>query len=219
MTKGTSALPSVSVVKAREVAPETFIPYVRHVDETTIALDSRALMVMIAIEGVSFETADPLDLNGLHRDLNTLYRNLADERLALWTHIVRHRDNDYPDGAFANPFSAELNAKYRARMVDEDLFRNDLYLTLLWYPSRDPAERIANLLSRLRKARRTGIELDEDALKHLRDKVVDVTAGLKRFRAANPVAVRARRPPVLRTQRGPAPDHRRPARARAADRR
>ncbi|OYX68594.1 MAG: transporter [Rhizobiales bacterium 24-66-13] len=174
-------MPSVSVVKAREVAPETFIPYVRHVDETMITLDSRALMVMIAVEGVSFETADPLDLNGLHRDLNTLYRNLADERLALWTHIVRHRDNDYPDGAFANPFSAELNAKYRARMVGENLFRNDLYLTLLWYPSRDPAERIANLLSRLRKARRAGIELDEDALKQLRDKVVDVTAGLKRF--------------------------------------
>ena len=138
-------------------------------------------MVMIALEGVSFETADTLDLNGLHRDLNTLYRNIADERLALWAHIIRRRDNDYPDGEFANPFSAALNAKYRKRMVGEDLFRNDLYLTLLWYPSRDPAEKIANLLSRLRTARRTGVELDEDALKHLRDKAVDVTAGLNRF--------------------------------------
>ncbi|MBP1884759.1 VirB4 family type IV secretion/conjugal transfer ATPase [Sinorhizobium mexicanum] len=174
-------MPSIATLKARELGPETFIPYVRHVDHSTIALDSRALMVMIALEGVSFETADALDLNALHRDLDTLYRNIADERLALWTHLVRRRDNAYPEGDFATPFSAALNEKYRARMVEEDLFRNDLYLTLLWSPARDPADQAAKLLSRLRRARRTGVELDEEALKQLRDKVIDVTAGLKRF--------------------------------------
>ncbi|MFW8646028.1 hypothetical protein ACOJBO_42995 [Rhizobium beringeri] len=142
---------------------------------------SRALMMMLALDGISFETADVLDLNSLHRDLNTLYRNIADERLALWTHVIRRRDNDYPDGEFANRFSQGLNARYRDRMIAEDLFRNDLYLSLVWHPGRDPAEKAANLLSRLRKARRTGVEVDEDALKHLQDKVSDVTAGLKRF--------------------------------------
>lgn len=129
--KGTSDLPSLTTLRSRELGPETFIPYVRHVDESTIALDSRALMVMIALEGVSFETADILDLNALHRDLNTLYRNIADERLALWTHLIRRRDNSYPEGTFATPFSAALNDKYRERMVGEDLFRNDLYLSIL----------------------------------------------------------------------------------------
>ena len=174
-------MPSLATLRSRELGPETFIPYIRHVDETTVALDSRALITMIALDGVSFETADVLDLNALHRSLNTLYRNIADERLALWTHVVRRRDNAYPEGQFANRFSDGLNAKYRERMVHEDLFRNDLYVTLVWHPSRDPAEKAANLLSRLRKARRSGIELDETALKHLRDKVADVTAGLKRF--------------------------------------
>jgi len=175
-------LADVALVKARELEPETFIPYVRHLDDTVIALDSRALMVMIALDGVSFETADVFDLNGLCRDLNTLYRNIADERMALWSHIIRRRDNEYPEGTFLNPFSAELNAKYRTRMVNEDLFRNDLYLTLVWFPGRDPAERVAALLARLRAARRKRTEVDEDALKQLRDKVVDVIAGLKRFR-------------------------------------
>ncbi|MBB4252672.1 type IV secretion/conjugal transfer VirB4 family ATPase [Rhizobium sp. BK008] len=174
-------MPSTATLRSRELGPETFIPYVRHVDETTIALESRALMVMVALEGISFETADVLDLNSLHRDLNTLYRNIADDHLALWTHVIRRRDNAYPDGAFANPFSQGLNARYRDRMIEEDLFRNDLYLSLVWHPGRDPAEKAAHLLSRLRKARRDRVELDEDALKHLRDKVSDVTAGLKRF--------------------------------------
>lgn len=171
----------MSRLKFRELGPETFIPYVRYVDETAIALDSRALMVMIALEGVSFETADAIDLSSLQRDLNTLYRNVADERLAIWTHILRRRDNTYPDGEFVNPFSAMVNGKYRQRMVGEDLFRNDLYLTLLWHPGRDPAEQLANLLTRLRKARRTAAEINEDSLKHLHEKVTDVTAGLQRF--------------------------------------
>ncbi len=174
-------MPNVSRLKSRELEPETFIPYVRHVDEAVIALDSRALLAMIAVEGVSFETIDAIDLNSLQGDLNTLYRNIADERLAIWTHLIRRRDNTYPDGGFTNPFSAALNDKYRERMVREDLFRNDLYLSLLWHPGRDPAERLANLLPRLRKAQRATVELDEGSLKHLRDKVTDVTAGLRRF--------------------------------------
>jgi len=174
-------LPSTATVRSRELEPETFIPYVRHIDERVIALDSRALMVVIALEGVSFETADTLDLNALHRDLNTLYRNIADERLALWTHVVRRRDNEYPDGEFANAFSRTLNDKYRNRMIGEDLFRNDLYLSLVWHPGKDAAERVAAFLSRLRKARRRRVELDVDALKRLDDTIVDVTAGLKRF--------------------------------------
>ncbi|MEF0941615.1 VirB4 family type IV secretion/conjugal transfer ATPase [Rhizobium sp. BR 362] len=171
----------MSRLKFRELEPETFIPYVRYLDGTAIALDSRALMVMIALEGVSFETADTIDLNSLQRDLNTLYRNIADERLAIWTHILRRRDNTYPDGEFVNTFSATVNGKYRQRMVGEDLFRNDLYLTLIWHPGRDPAEQLVNLLTRLRKARRMASELDGDSLKHLHEKVTDVTAGLQRF--------------------------------------
>ncbi|MBA8840611.1 VirB4 family type IV secretion system protein [Ochrobactrum sp. RH2CCR150] len=176
-------MPSPATLRSRELGPEIFIPYVRHVDDTTIALDSRALMSVLVLEGVSFETADVLDLNGLHRSLNTLYRNIADERLALWTHVIRRRDNDYPEGHFANPFSDSLNTRYREQMVREDLFRNDLYLTLVSYPNRGPVEKAASVLSRLRKAKRSGVEMDEEALKHLQDKVVDVTAGLKRFGA------------------------------------
>lgn len=174
-------MPRNATLRSRELGPETFIPYVRHIDETTIAFGTRALMVMIVLEGVSFETADVVDLNSLYRNLNTLYRNIADERLALWTHVIRRRDNGYPEGQFANPFSDALNSRYRARMIDEDLFRNDLYLSLVWHPARDPAERAVNLLSRLRRARKSDVELDETALKHLRSKLSDITAGLKRF--------------------------------------
>lgn len=179
--KGTLALANNAVIRKRELEPETFIPYTRHVNEWVIALDSRCLMTMIALGGVSFETADTLDLNALHRDLNTLYRNIADERLALWTHVIRRRENEYPEGAFRNNFSRELNERYRARMVGLDLFRNDLYLSLVWSPARDAGARVGAFLSRLRSVRRAKQELDHDALKYLSDATVEISAGLKRF--------------------------------------
>ncbi|MCZ7866014.1 VirB4 family type IV secretion system protein [Agrobacterium sp. ST15.13.013] len=174
-------MPDIAKLRSRELMPEAFIPYVRHVDETTIALESRTLMVMVALAGVSFETADLLDLNALHRDLNTLYRNIADERLAIWTHLIRRRDSDYPGGTFATPFAASLNEKYRERMAGEHLFRNDLYLTALWSPARDPADKAGKLLSHLRRSKRLDMELDGEALKQLKDKVANIVSGLRRF--------------------------------------
>ncbi|WP_192799285.1 VirB4 family type IV secretion/conjugal transfer ATPase [Brucella tritici] len=177
--KGISTLPDIMNLKVRELRPEIYIPYVRHVDETTIALNAGTLMVMIALEGVSFETADVLDLNGLHRDLNTLYRNIADERLALWTHVIRRRNDSYPDGEFSAAFSNALNEKYRLKMAGENLFCNDLYLTLLWSPARYGADKTTRFFSKLRRVQ--NVELDEEAFKDLQDKVIDVTAGLERF--------------------------------------
>ena len=57
-----------------------YIPYVRHVTPEIISLSTGALMTMIELEGVSFETADTRDLNTHHQEISTLLRNVADER-------------------------------------------------------------------------------------------------------------------------------------------
>ena len=171
----------ITKLKARELSADTYIPYVRHADTHTVALKSRSLMTMIALDGISFETADIRDINALHRDLNTLWRNIGDERLALWSHVIRRRSNDYPDGAFSNAFAAKLDAKYRARMTGEELFQNDLYLTLVWSPSLDVPDKLGTLVKRLRKVRRERIELDAESHKKLHDATQDTIAGLGRY--------------------------------------
>ncbi|MBA8862732.1 type IV secretion system protein VirB4 [Ochrobactrum anthropi] len=172
-----------SLVKKRETAPETYIPYVRHIDEKTIALSSCALLNIVAVEGISFETADTDELNAFHRQLNTLYRNIADERLSLWTHIIRRRETDYPEGDFQNDFCRQLDAKYRDKMVKQDLYRNDLYISLVWNPAQGAADKAAALVSRLKKSRRAETEVDTEALKKLNDATTDLVAGLARFGA------------------------------------
>lgn len=174
-------MPSAAQVRARELEPDLYIPYTRHVSESVLGLRTGALVQIIQLDGVSFETADLGDLNALHNGLNILWRNVADERLAVWTHLVRRRETLYPEGAFPSAFARQLDARYRARMVGTDLYRNDLYLALVWQPQRDVTAKASAFFSRLGKARRTGVEVDEDSLKRLGDVSRDVMAALDRY--------------------------------------
>jgi type IV secretion system protein VirB4 len=104
-------------VRKAEKRTDDYIPYIRHVDAETIVLDNRSVMSVLTLEGVAFETNDQDDLNSLHRALNTLYRNIGDERIALWTHVVRREEVGYPQGKFRSDFAATLDEKYRVRMT------------------------------------------------------------------------------------------------------
>lgn len=168
-------------LKKREQDPAVHIPYTRHVTPDIVALRSRALMTVIRIEGVSFETADNTDLNILHNQLNMLWRNIANEHVALWSHAVRSRERHYPEGNFTSNFARQMDDRYRKRMVETDLYRNDLYLSVIWHPGRGAEAKAKSLFSRLSRARKQGVELDEEAIKGLEDTTRDIMAGLSRY--------------------------------------
>jgi type IV secretion system protein VirB4 len=169
-------------IKAREVESGVYLPYLRHVTEHVVSLSTRVLIATIRLSGVSFETADAADLNDLHAKLNLTLRNIADERLALWTHIIRRRATDYPKGTFHSDFARELDEAYRARLVSDTLYGNELYLTLVWHPGRDAAERASLFFSRLGRAQPAGGEVDVLGLKKLEDVSRDLLAALDRYR-------------------------------------
>jgi type IV secretion system protein VirB4 len=96
--------------------------------------------------------------------LNGTWRNIADDRLALWTHIVRRPVDDYPEGQFRSDFAAELDEKYRARVTAKRMFVNEHYLTLIMRPAVGSADRTGLLLKRIAKARAADEEVDPDEL-------------------------------------------------------
>jgi type IV secretion system protein VirB4 len=161
----------LSGVATRENESALFIPYIRHVTPEVIALSTGALMTMVEIEGLSFETADTRDLNAHHSELNTLYRNIADERLALWSILLRRRTTDYPSGTFTSTFSRDLDAKYRARMIEEELFTNRLIVCVVHQPT-------GSAVGGLSKAKLAAAEIDADAIKRLTDATAILMAGL-----------------------------------------
>ena len=170
-----------SRVKAREVGAEIHLPYLRHVSPHVISLSTRALITTIRLAGVSFETADATDLNDLHNKLNLTLRNIADERLALWTHLIRRPTSEYPDAAFRSAFASALDRAYRARLLSNELYANELYLTLVWHPGRDATERASQFFSSLGRARRASGEVDGQGLKRLEDVSRDLMAALDRY--------------------------------------
>ncbi|MEP3329831.1 VirB4 family type IV secretion system protein [Sedimentitalea sp.] len=170
----------INRVIKRERTADDYLPFVRHADEYTIITTNRGAFQMIKVDGASFRTADIGDINALHDGLNHHIRNLADDNLMIYTHVIRSKDQDYPTGTFHSEFGDGLNAAYRHQLQGKRLFRNDIYVTLFLQPRGLSGSRFANGLKRAHKSQ---IEADQDMLEHLHDKAMQLTRNLSRYGA------------------------------------
>jgi len=130
-----------------------------------------------AVDGASFETADIRDLNDLHAKLNGAWRNLADDHLAVWHHLVRREHHGYPEGRSRSAFAADLDAHYRVRLGATRMFVNELYVHLVLHPGRDAADRIGAWLTKPRQV----VSDESDAVRRLEDAGRDVAQCLGRY--------------------------------------
>jgi len=171
---------------ARELSAAERIPYLAHVSPGVIRTAQGDYVLAFRLGGASFETCDDAQLNAWHERLNVLWRNVGSANVALWTHVVRRRDPgaSAPDGVPAAGstarFGAELEARYRRRLVGQTLMFNELYLAIVYRPTATLATGLtARVLFRTdRDAWR--IEL-ADALDHCDKLAATVTASLHRY--------------------------------------
>lgn len=173
------ALHARPAAAARETDPRGLLPYARQVTEQIVGLDTQALMISFQLEGASFETADIRDLNDWHAKLNGAWRNLADERLAVWHHLVRREHHGYPGGQFRSAFAGGLDERYCARLGGGRMFVNELYVTLVLHPGWDAAERAGAWLSRRGKTETT--DYNREAVKRLEEAGRDLVQYLARY--------------------------------------
>lgn len=161
-------------IAQREATPEKFLPYARHINEEMVALDSGDIMLTFELTGRAFETSDVRDLNDWHTKLNGLLRNLHDERLSVWTHLIRMRVDQYPGGAFQSGFAADLDRAYFGRINRERMFINRFFVSLVIRPSATGGDKIIQLFKRkVSKQAETGPLVDEALVELLDDKARD----------------------------------------------
>ncbi len=165
-------------VAQREATPEKFLPYARHVNAEMIALDSGDIMLTFELNGRAFETADVRDLNDWHTKLNGLLRNLHDERLSIWTHLIRIRVDQYPGGTFNSAFAADLDRFYFGRINRERMFINRFFVTLVIRPAATGGDKIIQLFKRkvtkgVAQGASKGLEIDDSLVELLDDKARD----------------------------------------------
>ena len=168
----------------RECAAATRIPYRAHVAPTVIRTEAGDYIQALRLGGASFECADDTQINGWHERLNSLWRNIASSKVALWTHVIRRRDYaPMPAGREAG-FVKTLSQQYRARLARETLMVNELYLAIVYRPVSGVVGGIANgLLAQTcsRFARREpGLEI-ADALEQCSKLAQTVQAALSAY--------------------------------------
>lgn len=169
--------PNTSVtlkIAQREATPEKFLPYARHINEEMVALDSGDIMLTFELTGRAFETSDVRDLNDWHTKLNGLLRNLHDERLSVWTHLIRMRVDQYPGGAFQSGFAADLDRAYFGRINRERMFINRFFVSLVIRPAATGSDKIIQIFKRkVSKQAEKGPLIDEALIELLDDKARD----------------------------------------------
>ena len=122
---------------SREREAETYMPYVGHVAPDVVLLDNGTLLAMIAVRGAEFETSDVAVINGQLAQRNAALMNVAKPGLMLASHLIRTMADGsaYPQAECDTEFGRQLDAAYKAKLLDNRLYRNDLYLSVMLRPS------------------------------------------------------------------------------------
>lgn len=150
----------------RTLAP--FVPMRSLVSRDTICTIDNAYMRTYRLAGVAFEAADVNRILRLKDQLNTLYRSIASDRVAIWCHTVRRKTTDSLTALYDNPFCQHLCDKYYAMFDGTDagdgngreqyqLMAVELYFTIVY---RRETTKTSRLLSKA--ARRSPAEAKAD---------------------------------------------------------
>jgi len=142
----------------RETSIGSRLPYAGHIDPSTIRTRDGMLIQTLHLKGFPFETQPDEELNYRKTVRETLLRGAATSRLAIYHHVVRRRASPRFTGTFDEPFSARVDAAWKARLSERSLYVNDLFLTLVWRPVQGQA----GFLDKLFRPVAGPVDLDRD---------------------------------------------------------
>jgi type IV secretion/conjugal transfer VirB4 family ATPase len=173
------ARPNFARVLGRENAVTEFLPYRSHIaDDALIDRDGNLLRAW-RVEGYSFETADPEDVQLRADQLNTLLRSIASDKTAVWAHVVRRKMTDRLDAEFDKAFCTELNDRYYDSFEGYRMMCTELFVTLIYRPMPKKLDKLF-----AKAAKRSIAEIKADitrSLKELDDLSRQVESSLKKY--------------------------------------
>ena len=165
---------------AKEARAGDRLPYAAHADDATIRLRDGALMRMIQVPGLPFETEDSDALDHHLGVRETLLRSVLDARFVVYHQVIRRRVTVGIGGGFEEPFAALLDARWQTALEARRLFVNEQVLTLV----RRPARGKTGWVDRLRRSMTGGrAAVDPAELRALDTAAVALIAALEPYGA------------------------------------
>jgi type IV secretion system protein VirB4 len=118
----------------REKPAGDHLPYAAQIDEHTLLLRDGRLMQVLSVDGLLFETAETAEINYRKTLRDAMLQAIGTSRFALCYHIIRRRAEPELEANFRDPFSTEMDEKWRSRLAAKRLFTNELYLSIIRRP-------------------------------------------------------------------------------------
>ena len=122
-------------IARREDSISRFIPYLRHIDPSTLKTKEGYLLKTIKLAGIPFETTDQVDLNQKKNVRATMLKTISNSRFAIYQHTIRRETKENLNSEFENDFCRNLNEAYQSRIDKKRLFINEQYLTIIRRPA------------------------------------------------------------------------------------
>jgi type IV secretion system protein VirB4 len=144
------------------------LPYQTLVDENVVLLRDGSVMLSLTVPGLAFETADADELNAHAASREVLLRSTLDARFVLNHHVIRRRVDVDLDGAFADPLSAHIDARWREQLGSGALYVNDQFVTLVRRPARGKAGWAEKLSRMMKRGAKGPVEADPGDVRALR---------------------------------------------------
>jgi type IV secretion system protein VirB4 len=125
--------------------------------------------IVLQVEGYPYALSDKADLNHCQRVISNLLLGLNEE-FAFYTTVIRRKDCKYPSGDFPVGFAQDFDHDYRLRMQQKQLYRNDIYLTVM---IKGPDKRFNTSFSFLQKISKSTLQHTAKAFRERQKKQKD----------------------------------------------
>jgi len=162
-----------------EPAFSKYLPYSYHVTDHVISTINGEYITLFKIRGRTHDCASDAELLRWHRDLNEMLKSIGNEHVKFWTHQHHHEVYDFPESNFELTFPRMFDDSYRRSFQSVPLMVNDLYLTVIYNPIGDAAQKVFAMFDK--PSRQDLDDLQADALASLDEVTDQLMGGLKAY--------------------------------------
>ena len=133
---------------AEELSFSRMVPYLTHYDDFTIITKDNALLTTVRLDGIYADALTREQIRNFEHRRNTMWRAIADPTITVYSHLIRRKVSNFPEGEGHAYFSKFFNARWRENFEKNPFFSNELYITLVVARPR----RVTNFWERFRTA-------------------------------------------------------------------
>ena len=155
-----------------------FIPFSSLVSPHDVITRAGDYLRVWRLDGVAFECADEHLIAERHEALCSLLRNLSGGQWAVWTHRLHRVVSDRLRDPQAPGFAQDLSRAYQAKLDERRMMSNELYLSLVYRPTRS---RVSRALQSTQRTRAAIAEAQAEALRVMEERSALVGRVLRGF--------------------------------------